>query len=171
MKALEMIKLRTDNNLLKYKTILGDAVEVECSFNKPATEQDITIFEQKNCIILPEQYKAFLKYTNGAILFKGTSYDEGGFILQPLDKLIETTKKYVSYGYDIKEKWIVFAEIFGNSDFLLFDLEYFKAEPRKFIIDGDSGYQSNEWSYINGDFFSWLNRVIITNGDAYWRWY
>jgi hypothetical protein len=171
MKSMDIIKSKLQNNILTYETVLGDIVELEFSFNEPASEKEICEFEYKMNIKLPDQFRAFLKYTNGATLFKGTGYDEGGYIIPPVGEIMSVTNKIRSFGYNLDKNWIVFAELYGYTDFLVFDLNNICTKQRKIILDGDSGYQSDKWTYIYGDFQSWLYRIITCNGDMYWRWY
>lgn len=58
-----------------------------------------------------------------------------------------------------------------DGDILLFDLKKLASEKRDYILDGDEGYQVENWDYIKGDFGKWLDRLIVAQGAKYWRWY
>lgn len=64
----------------KIKSLSGPWME--SVFYSPANEDDISVFEKSNDIIIPESYKEFLMLTNGAILFGGDAflYGVGGDI-------------------------------------------------------------------------------------------
>ena len=53
----------------KIKNITDDWMQSE--LNPPATDSQIREFEEKMKVIIPESYKEFLRYSNGAELFGG----------------------------------------------------------------------------------------------------
>jgi hypothetical protein len=58
----------------------------------------------------------------------------------------------------------------GDGDMLLFDINKSNENERNYIIDGDQGYQTDEWDYIKGDFENRIDRLIVAQGTKYWRW-
>lgn len=172
MKQIKLLKERTSSrNTLSYTDIFGQTIEVGFSWGNPASEEEIHEFELLNNMKLPKSYKEFLKISNGATIYEDIEYGGGGFKLLGLNEILESTKDRIKWGYDLKDYYIVFAEVMGNSDFLLFDLKKNEEKGKDYIIDGDTGYPVDEWAYIKGDFIHFINRLITTNGSVYWRWY
>ncbi|APM37845.1 SMI1/KNR4 family protein [Clostridium kluyveri] len=172
MKQIKLLKERTSTrNTLSYTDIFGQTIEVGFSWNNPASEEEIHEFESLNNIKLPKNYKEFLKVSNGAVIYEDIEYGGSGYKILGLDEILKSTKDKKEWGYDLKDFYIVFAEVMGNSDFLLFDLKKSEDKGKDYIIDGDTGYSVDEWEYIKGNFSHFINRLITTNGSVYWRWY
>lgn len=167
MKIIEILRNRLSaNNTLFVQNEHGIYQEVSFEFYNPITIEHINNFELSNNIVLPDSYKEFLQISNGAILFRDIKYDQWGCKILSIEELINKTNYIKKIGYNIKESWIVFAEWLGDGDTLLFDLERLK----DYIIDGDSGYNTNKWEYLNGNFENFLDRLIVSQGSKYWRW-
>ncbi|MBX4262816.1 SMI1/KNR4 family protein [Clostridium estertheticum] len=172
MKQITLLKEKTSTrNTLSYTDIFGQTIEVGFSWKNPASEEEINEFESSNNIKLPKRYKEFLKVSNGAVIYEDIEDGGSGYRILGLTEILESTKHRIEWGYDLKDYCIVFAEVMGNSDFLLFDLKKSEDKGNDYIIDGDTGYPVDEWEYVKGDFFHFINRLITTNGSMYWRWY
>lgn len=172
MKQIKLLKERTSTkNTLSYTDIFGQTIEVGFLWENPASEEEIHEFESSNNIKLPKSYKEFLMVSNGAVIYEDIEYGGSGYKILGLNEILESTKDRIEWGYDLKGYCIVFAEVMSNSDFLLFDLKKSEDNGKDYIIDGDTGYSVDEWKYIKGDFFYFINRLITTNGSMYWRWY
>lgn len=172
MKAIHsLMKRLAENNCLSVQNESGYLTEAGFEWNKPAAEEEIQQFEVLNGINLPESFKEFLKISNGAMLFKDTKYGQWGCNILGLNELIKITCEVKNRGYDISEKWLVFAKWIGDGDMLIFDLEKYNAGERNYIIDGDEGYQTDDWEYIKGGFDKLIDRLIVAQGAKYWRWY
>ena len=138
---------------------------IKSQFNK------IKEFEKQTRLILPEEYKEFLQFSNGATLFKDIKYGQWGCKILGLDQLIKKKIEAKSWGYNLDTSWIIFATWFGDGDVLVFNLDKYNSSPNKYILDGEQGYKCCEWEYINGSFLTWLDRLIVAQGAKYWRWY
>ncbi|MDT8719669.1 SMI1/KNR4 family protein [Clostridium sp. 19966] len=172
MKSIKLLREKTSSrNTLNYTNIFGETIEVGFSWRNPALEEEIHDFESSNNIKLPESYKEFLKVSNGAIVYEDIEYGGSGYKILGLNEILTSTRARIEWGYDIKDYCIVFAEVIGKSDFLLFDLKKNEDKGKNYILDGDAGYSFDEWEYIKGDFSLFINRLITTNGSMYWRWY
>lgn len=98
-------------------------------------------------------------------------YGQWGCKILGLEDLINVTKEVVEWGYELKPSWLVFATWLGDVDLLIFDLDKYIINERNYIIDGEQGERVNDWCNIKGDFSDWLDRLIVSQGTKYWRWY
>lgn len=172
MIAVEALKKRiSEKGTLLIQNEEGSVSEAGFDWNSPATDEDLEQFEKSTGIALPDDYKAFLKISNGATLFKDVEYGQWGCQILALDQLIVATQDLRNYGQDLTEASIVFATWLGDGDTLLFDLRKYQNEGKNYIIDGDAGYNFEEWEYIKGNFGKWIDRLIVSQGAKYWRWY
>lgn len=152
------------NGKITVKTVLGD--ETYCfKWNTPALVEDINSFEKRNECSLPDYYKEFLLIANGAIIYR-SEYEDDGYKLLGIEEIEKVTNEMKNDGYDIPDKCYCFFQCIFSNDILLLDLK----KENNYIIDGDVGYPSEEWEYINGDLNTFFIRLCQCNGDMYWRW-
>jgi hypothetical protein len=171
MKTIEVLRSRlSERNTLLALSEGGLFEEVEFVFNNPIGIDAINQFELTHRIVLPESYKRFLQIANGATLFKDIEDGQWGCVIYSLEQILVKTNYMKSIGFELHDSWIVFAEWLGDCDILILDLEKAKIEKTNYIIDGDSGYPSKEWKYLNGDFETWIDRLIVAQGAKYWTW-
>lgn len=170
MDILKELKSKTkDKKVLKYTNILGEDIEYGFRWNEPAKISEIKNFEIKIGFELPQEYKEFLSISNGAQIYTSLDpYEDYGYKLLSLNEMMNMTNTMKSYGYQLKESWIVFMELLFSPDVLIFNLD--KVETNKYIIDGDTGYPVVEWESLNGGFKDFICRLFICNGSMYWRW-
>lgn len=135
-----------------------------------AEKIDIDTVEDSLGLLLPQSYRDFLVYSNGAILFKETTFAQWGCVLLGTSEVLTATNKVRESGLNIPQHWIVFAQWLGDGDLLVFDLKRSSELTLPYIIDGDVGYPVKEWEYISGDFLTWIDRLIVAQGAKYWRW-
>jgi hypothetical protein len=171
MKPIEVLKTRLLNNKLMIQNEDGFTAEVEFEWNPPINDEEISKFELETGFTLPDSYKRFLKVSNGATLFKDTKYGQWGCVLLGLNDMRLVTNEVKDRGYELDNLWVVFATWLGDGDVLVFDLSKYKSGERDYILDGDQGYQTDEWEYIKDDFAKWVDRLIVAQGAKYWRWY
>ena len=146
------------------KTVLGE--NTYCFFwNPPASSESIEDFEQRNKCSLPNAYKEFLLTSNGAIIYK-SEYEDDGYRLLSIEEMEAVTLEMKADGYDISDKCYCFVQCLFSEDVLLLDLQKLADN----IIDGDVGYPSDEWEYINSDVNTFFARLCQCNGAMYWRW-
>lgn len=171
MKVIKALKSRlSKKNTLLIQNEGGHISEAGFYWNSAATAKEIQEFESNNQVILPEEYKQFLKISNGALLFKDIDYGQWGCNILGLNEIFNVTKDKKGRGC-LFNNYIIFATWIGDGDVLIFDLNKYKSGIKDYIIDGDQGYQANEWVYIKGGFGKWLDRLIVAQGAKYWRWY
>ena len=77
-------------------------------WKEPATALEINDFEEKHNIILPEDFKKFLKISNGAVLFEDIQYGQWGCKIYGLDEITDISNEVKSWGYELKPEWLVF---------------------------------------------------------------
>src|SRR5688572_18138795 len=65
----QMKKKLAENNQVIEVNEDGFTYKATCTFNSPASDEQIHSFEKKTGLFLPEDYKEFLKITNGCRLF------------------------------------------------------------------------------------------------------
>lgn len=65
-----------------------DITDIRNEFNEPATDEQITLLEKQLGIILPADYKDFLKVTNG---FEGV-VNEFVVSFEPVDNIYQSTE-------------------------------------------------------------------------------
>jgi hypothetical protein len=171
MKAVYSLMERlTAYNTLIVQNEEGYIAEAGFEWKKPASDKEIQQFEVENDIKLPKNFIEFLKISNGATIFKDIKCGQWGCNILGLHELISLTCEVKKRGYNLSDKWLVFATWLGDGDMLVFDLEKYNTGERNYIIDGDQGYQADDWEYINGDFSKWIDRLIVSQGAKYWRW-
>jgi hypothetical protein len=171
MKTIEVLRSRlSERNTIFAQSEEGFFREVGFVFNDPIGIDAINQFELTHRIVLPESYKKFLQIANGATLFEDIKYGQWGCVIYSLEQILVKTNFMKSIGFELHDSWIVFAEWLGDCDILIFDLEKAKLKKANYIIDGDSGYASTVGRYLNGDFETWIDRLIISQGEKYWRW-
>lgn len=172
MKSIETLKERlTDNNTLFVQNEGGFTGEMGFEWREPATDLEIKDFETQHNIILPAEFKNFLKISNGAILFKDIQYGQWGCQIYGLDEIIGISNQVKSWGYELRPEWLVFATWLGDCDILVFDLNKSKIGKNDCIIDGEQGERVEDWINIKGNFEKWIDRLIVAQGAKYWRWY
>lgn len=172
MKSIDTLKNRlTGLNTLFVQNEGGFAGEMGFEWRRPATDIEIKDFEAKYNITLPNDYKKFIKISNGAIFFKDIKYGQWGCKIYGLDEIIDVNKQVKTWGYDLKPEWLVFATWLGDCDILVFDIKNYKAGANNYILDGEQGERVEDWAIIRGNFEKWIDRLIVAQGAKYWRWY
>ena len=172
MMPIKSLKKRISiNGTLIVQNESGFIGEMGFEWNDPANDYDITKFEQKNNIILPKEFKEFLRTSNGAVLFKDLKYGQWGCRILGLDDLIAISNEVTTWGLELKPEWLVFATWYGDCDILIFDLHKCNLDDKNYIIDGSQGDREKDWINIRGGFSKWIDRLIVAQGAKYWRWY
>lgn len=148
------------------KTIFGEEI-YGFYWNEPAKVEKIEAFENRNKCRIPMDYREFLLISNGAIIYKSESeYEDDGYKLLGIEEIELVTQEMRDEGYDISDNWYCFIQCLFCDDILLLDLD----KEKNYIVDGDVGYPSSEWEYINSDINTFFARLCQCNGAVYWRW-
>lgn len=134
----------------------GEFDEITFNFNSPVLSDDITEFEIKYKSILPKDYIEFLKFSNGM-----TFYGSGDFRFFDLEEIKEDMSifNYNKGVYPIGQ--FLDDTVLINSD---------EISRESYIYVGDS-CSNDEFYSLNCNFEIFLDRLLITNINNYWRWY
>ena len=150
------------------KVIIKDAlstIEFDFKWNAPADSIEIENFEKETGCKIPDYYKEFLLCSNGGEIFR-IADEDAGFELLSVKELKEYTAELNDAGYEIPKGCYIFMRCFFSADIMLFDT----SKESRCIIDGDAGYPSSEWEYLNCDFNTFFAQFVTCNGDMFWRW-
>lgn len=157
-------------------------------FNSPATQSEIQRCEEELGFILPDSYKEFLKFSNGANLFCS---DQPRFEitlswLADSGILIQSTSTIVAFNQDQdtvyvegdgEKKYIAFCYLgyIGTGDFCSFDITSSVDSEYK-VLDSEHDCLFEEWQaehIIANSFKDWLIKIfdeVIQNNrrPEYW---
>ena len=95
------------------KKYFRDTENNKCKFNEPATEEQIATMEKQLGIKLPNDYKEFLKITNG---FEGL-VNKFNVCFDPVDKICQSTKINCSKFFP----WAIYIGSNGNLEMFVID--------------------------------------------------
>lgn len=131
------------------------------------SESSITIKKS-----LPSDFIEFLSsITNGCILYYDEKFGQWGFEIYSIEEIPvkqDVWKKQL--GLDLKDNYVVFAEMRGESHVLLFDLNQLSNDMISFaVIEGNPLDDVKDWPRISRSFHEWLDHLIISQGDKYWE--
>ena len=172
MKSIEALKNRLSNDdTLILQNENGFLGEMKFEWKNPTTDFEIQKFEIAHNITLPQSFKRFLKISNGAVLFRDIKYGQWGCKILGLDELIDMSMQVKEWGYELSPEWLVFATWLGDCDILIFDLSKDNSGEKNYIVDGEQGERIEDWVRIKGNFNKWIDRLIVSQGAKYWRWY
>ena len=155
-------RLEAGNHTIQVQAEDGYLYTATCTFNPPATDEEIEKFEDQTGFILPDDHKEFLKITNGCRLFDDVEY--GGEIdLYSLEQITEYNQHYDEYEgcYDIayiyQDNIIINSKLVsqnkGNYLFWKGHIEHFhEARP------------------LNSNFELWFDRFVVCQGTKFWWW-
>ncbi|MER1986652.1 MAG: SMI1/KNR4 family protein [Solibacillus sp.] len=132
----------------------GFVCHATCTFNPPATDEEITQLEQQIGRQLPADYRAFLKLTNGCRLF-GDVHSGGEAYVYSVEQLCD---------YNEQEDLSIgrFAVAYIYQDEIVMDREglYWRGH-----IDSFSNAVPLRMS-----FEEWLDRFVVCQGVKFWLW-
>ena len=156
-------ELLNNNDQMKIISYEGEVSNVSCSFNAPIKTTEVEMFESEHNIKFPEDYKAFLTLHNGARIYE--SIDDGDKLGDGLEIFsLDEIKEHQEIEY-LSEHGIPIAHLL-NDCYLILDTEKLKG--------GDPNYlnilEFTELSSLNLNFEIFLDRYIISQGEAFWSW-
>lgn len=145
--------------------IFGRSQKVKFKWNIAVSNDQIIKVENQYQIKIPDDYKDFLCFSNGAEIFSSDDEDESsGYQLLSLQEMISETSEMRKCGYNIKKNQIIFLITLFSNDFLMFDLE------KNGIVYADVGYSEKEWKIIDSDFKNLILHLYMSNGAPFWEW-
>lgn len=166
LNVFEALKTRLDeNNLLDVHSTSGLYPKVGFNFKKPIASEDLEQVITKSRLVLPPEYKEFLLLHNGAEFF---TYEYGySFCLYSIDEMLDeynSMRDYCDVEYILKNCYPIGYVI--DIGMLLLDFSYFVKTKKVNIL-----LRSIETINFHCDLTTWLERMIIAQGNAYWEWY
>ncbi|ENQ3105338.1 SMI1/KNR4 family protein [Bacillus cereus] len=152
--TLDTLKSRlNEKDEIVVQSFNGYYYTAECTFNEPATQEEIHTFIRETGWIVPNDYKEFLLLHNGAYFF---SYEYGTAF--HFYSLMEILKRYDK-------------ELHGDR------YPIGNCPDRGYIVISNARCQQNNDKYmmLNGielidfrcDFQTWLDRMIVAQGECY----
>ncbi|MDQ0229220.1 SMI1/KNR4 family protein [Metabacillus malikii] len=156
-------RLNENGNIIQVQTNEGYLYNANCTFNPPASDIDISNFEKSTGLILPVDYKEFLKMTNGCRLFDDINY--GGEIeLYSLEKIIEFNHK----GYDECEGCYDIAYIYQDN--IVINSKLVSQDKRNYLFWKDHIEQFYDAVPLKMNFELWFDRFVVCQGAKFWWW-
>lgn len=161
--VLDGLKKRLDNNnQLSVQKGNGKVYTAQFTFNPPATSGMIEEFLRDTHWQLPPDYKNFLLIHNGAWLFESVRYG-GGYELRSLDEIKDSHLDYMpNHWYPISV---------NNGDYIFIDSNRVASGQNNYLVCFNHDDVSvSEGYYLNMNFETWLERLIIAQGTEFWTW-
>lgn len=133
----------------------GEFEKLNCKFNSPASEDTLKKFETCTNCILPNDYKEFLKNSNGLLFFESAD-----FIFYDINEIIQFKKsnnfkeEIYPIGYILEDNIVI------NSKEIV---------TGKYLYVGDA-FSGDEYYSLECDFKTFFDRLIVSNINNFWRW-
>lgn len=127
------------------------------TFNDPTTQENINKFTFETGWIVPDDYKDFLFLNNGATFF---SYEYGdAFFFYTLEEIANIYNKEL-HG----ENFYPIGRCVDRGDIVIDNSRCKKKLKNYLLLNGIEivDFQCN--------FKTWLDRMIVTQGECYWEW-
>ncbi len=168
--------------LLRSKLVEGTHIEVlhpsasawpaYFTFHEAATDDDIAHAEQALGVSLPETYKVFLRRYNGARLYYDNEYLQWGFQLYGTGDIASQNEHWRHVYEEIRSRpYIVFEKSFGDVELLAFDTSQPTKDGKDYRVTDISSIFPRDWEPAAPSFDTWLERLIVAQGEKYWQWY
>ncbi|QBP40982.1 SMI1/KNR4 family protein [Paenisporosarcina antarctica] len=155
-------RLKENENIIQIQGEGGYLAKVECTFNPPATDEEIKNFERQTGLILPNDYKEFLKISNGCRLFD--DIESGGEIeLYSLDQIIDLNEHYDEF-----EGCFDIAYIYQDN--IVINSKHYSELKKNYLFWKGHIDQFEEAIPLEMNFELWLDRFIISSGAKFWSW-
>ena len=121
--------------------ILSDELG-SCIFNRPASHEEVKLWEQENEVNLPDDFKDMLKSSNGVTI-------DGRLVkIFPLKQI----KTYENFSKEIPDDFIVIGNVIGDGEELCLS-----KKSGKFIVNDHGDYQEyNDFA----DFLDWVIKML-----------
>jgi hypothetical protein len=122
---------------------------------------------------LPLDYILFCQQiSNGAILFYDTKNGQWGYEIYGIDKIAEKQSLWKkSIPKTQEDQFIVFGELFGEANVLVFDRSKPLNDKDSFaILEANAIDPIDYWPIVSRSFHEWLDHLITAQGDKYWLW-
>jgi hypothetical protein len=119
---------------------------------------------------VPEAYLTFLRYSNGATLYRDPVYGQWGHVLYSTETLVTKRSEWREW-YEVPDHYLVFAESLGDGDLLLLDLRSRSFDGYDaYVVYAEENFGPTKWEPIERSFHEWLDHLIVAQGAKYWTW-
>lgn len=154
-------RLAENENTLQVQLEEGYVYRATCTFNPPATDEEIMNFEQQTGYVLPRDYRRFLKITNGCRLFDDIKY--GGEIQ------LYSLQEIRDYHYEEAfEGCFTIASIYQDH-LVIKGKEVLQNEPHYLYAKGHID-QFKAATPLQLNFETWFDRFVLCQGAKFWLW-
>lgn len=156
--TLNALKQRlVDNSLLiQYEEAIVE--RVTCTFNSPASKEDISRVSELSSFELPKDYLDLLYYSNGLRLFDDVY--NGGYRIYSVNEVIEDYNLVTP-----PDHWIPIGSYCGD----LIYIDTSKKETGYLIFQEPTEIPTPTYRFNIG-LGDWLEKLIISQGTQFWRW-
>jgi hypothetical protein len=153
----------------------NEGIELGFQFNNPANHYEIQQCEENLGFILPNSYREFLKFSNGANVFCSNIarfeitlpwMSDSGILIQSTSTIVAFNQAQDEIYIDdrIDKKYLAFAYLgyIGTGDFCSFDMTAFTNSEYK-VLDCNHDYSFEDWqaeSTIADSFEDWLTKMF-----------
>lgn len=137
----------------------GAVYKVSCTFNSPATENQIQSFEEKTGLKLPEAYKEFLLVTNGCRLFDSLEF--GG------ENDVYSLEDILNYTYETPYQGRVKVACIYQENIVI-DTEAAREGRSDYMMVKGHIDDFEEARPLDMDFGEWLEAFIAHHGRKFW---
>lgn len=152
-------------------------IKLGFKFNSPATQEEVRRCEEELGFVLPNSYREFLKYSNGANIFCSYQprfeitettpswFADSGILIQSIENLVAFNQHQdqVYVEGDSEKKYIAFCYLgyIGTGDFCSFDITTY-ADSEYRVLDSQHDYLFEEWQkhVIADSFEDWLMKIF-----------
>ena len=142
------------------------------AFAAPAQLQEIEQTQQKLLVTLPLAYRTFLLYCNGARLYYPSPAIWGFQLYGTSELAVKNTEWRSLYGEQWPAAALAFGEWMADPIPLVMDTNQPTEDGSDCaVMDGDGEDTPDEWTRAAPGFGDWLDRLVVAQGAAYWRWY
>lgn len=162
LKALRK-HLADNDNIIDIYCGEGVYLKTKCLFNEPASDEKIALFEKKQDVIIPDDYRNFLKQCNGCTLFDDIKYGGESYLLS-----LKEIEEYHNIYVDMPKGWIIVGYFY--EDLIIIDTNKYSKGNLNYLLVNDCCSSYEYAKPLNSNFEIWFDRVIINQGSKFWTW-
>ena len=122
---------------------------------------------------LPPDYRTFLRWRDGAVLYKDIASGQWGFRLFGTADLVGMN---TSWAHNLRGRWqdrlIAFGDCIGEASVFVFDPQRPTSDGSSFaVLEGDAYEPVAAWPRVSRSFHEWIDHLVTAQGDKYWLWH
>lgn len=155
----QMKKKLAENNQVIEINEDGLVFKATCTFNSPASDEQIQTFEEKTGLLLPDEYKAFLKITNGCRLFDNV--ESGG------ENDLYSLEDIINYTYEEDYEGCFKVACIYQENIVIHGNDVAKGKTDYVMVKGHiDDFEESKPLHMN--FAEWLEQFISHRGVKFW---